>query len=173
MGALHVVLLFFCLWPAIAATHQEELAQKLQIVRGIYEDPAVAKARGVENAVLVTACNFGFLNHLFNFDCFMRRLKMKYLVFAMDKRAYDYLKANTTIHVVGTDNELTSSAQEFRSKHFNLITAKKKEIVHDIMTLGYDVLFSDTDVAILHDPIPYLVWKNVDYVHSLNAICQA
>jgi hypothetical protein len=33
------------------------------------------------------------------------------------------------------------------------------------------VLFTDTDVALIRDPFPYLLWKDVDYVHSLNVIC--
>ncbi len=153
-----------------------DLIKKLDQVKGVYEDPFKAKQMGVENTVLITACNYGFINHLYNFDCFMKRLKMKYLVFAMDKQAYEYLKVNTTINVYNMNNldgsEVTSLPQLFRSKQFNIITAKKKEAVHDVMLLGYDVLFSDTDVAVVRDPFPYMVWKNVDYVHSLNAMCQ-
>jgi hypothetical protein len=69
-------------------------------------------------------------------------------------------------------DEITTVAQEFRSKQFNIITARKKQAVLSIMKLGYDVLFSDTDVALVRDPLPYLFWQNVDYVHSLNAFCK-
>lgn len=99
----------------------------------------------------------------------------------MDKHAYDTLSkhSNLTVYymgandVAGESTDVTSAPQEFRSKHFNVITAKKKEVAHDIMALGYDVLFSDTDVAMVRDPLPYMIWKNVDYVHSINAICEA
>lgn len=57
-----------------ASSSNAELLKKLQEVAGIYKDASKAKAMGVEKAVLVTACNHGFLNHLFNFDCFVRRL---------------------------------------------------------------------------------------------------
>jgi hypothetical protein len=168
---------------------QSNLISALEQAKGIYNDANKARQAGVSNAVVVTACNYGFINHLYNFDCFMKRLDMKYVVFAMDQRAYYFLKNHTNLNVVDMqavqynppvtnhDEErqsvMTAVSQEFRSKHFNLITAKKKEIVHDIMLLGYDVLFSDTDVAIVRDPLPYMLWKNVDYVHSLNAICFA
>jgi hypothetical protein len=56
-------------------------------------------------------------------------------------------------------------------KEFNLITAKKKEAVHDVLKLGFDVMFADTDVAIVQDPFSFLVYNNIDYVHSLNSIC--
>jgi hypothetical protein len=158
--------------------NNHELIAKLEQVKGVYEDSSKSKQMGVENTVLITACNHGFLNHLYNFDCFMKRLKMKYLVFAMDKQAYDYLRTNTSINVYNMNQlgdsggEVTALPQLFRSKQFNIITAKKKEAVHDVMLLGYDVLFSDTDVALIRDPFPYMIWKNVDYVHSLNAMCQ-
>ena len=44
--------------------------------------------------------------------------------------------------------EVVESAQEFRSKHFNLIVKRKKYAVYEILKLGYNVLFSDTDVVI-------------------------
>eukprot|EP00605_Chrysophyceae_sp_TOSAG23-4_P000317 GSChrysophyteH1.ASY1.ANO1.362.1 assembled CDS len=68
--------------------------------------------------------------------------------------------------------QIGGESATFRSAQFNLITARKKEAVHDVLTLGYDVLFSDTDVALVRDPFPYLLWNDVDYVHSLNQICE-
>ena len=53
-----------------------------------------------------------------------------------------------------------------------IITTRKKEAVFQVLMLHYDVLFSDTDVAIVRNPFPYLLWENVDYVHSLNCICE-
>ena len=100
---------------------------------------------------------------------------MKFLVIAMDKLAYSYIIHNTTMrayHMVGgAVGEITTDPQKFRSKQFNLITARKKEAVHDILQLGYNVVFSDTDVAMIRDPLPYMLWENVDYVHSLNYWC--
>ena len=134
---------------------------------------------GLERTVLVTGCNYGFINHLQNFKCFADRLGLKFLVIALDERSYLYLAKHSDMNVYymssGSDKSsdaITSDSTTFRSKQFNLITARKKEAVHDILSLGYDVIFSDTDVAILKDPTPYLLWKNVDYVHSLNAPCE-
>lgn len=172
LNVLIVLVLYLSTYIAIA----DDLASKLQLVAGIYEDSSKATSMGVGKAVLVTGCNYGFLNHLHNFDCFMKRLGMKYIVMAMDTKVYDYLQQNTSIvayHLTGADSsDVTSLPQEFRSKNFNIITAKKKEAVHKILNLGYDVLFADTDVAILRDPLPYMIWENVDYVHSLNAFCK-
>jgi hypothetical protein len=153
---------------------EAELSKLLEQVAGIYRSPPPNAPKNLQKTVIVTACNYGFLNHLYNFDCFMRRLNYKYLVIAMDQKAYNYLKSNTSIvtHYMPSETEITTQPQEFRSKHFNIITSKKKEAVLNIMKLGYNVVFSDTDVAIIRDPMPYMVWDNVDYVHSLNAMCK-
>jgi hypothetical protein len=151
-----------------------ELLRLLVSVAGIYETRPTPSTYKLDKTVIVTACNYGFLNHLYNFDCFMKRLKMKYLVIAMDLKAYEFLKTNTSIvsYYMSTHDEITTLPQEFRSKQFNLITTRKKEAVLSIMKLGYDVLFSDTDVAVVRDPLPYMIWDNIDYVHSLNAFCK-
>jgi len=118
--------------------------------------------RTLRKTVLVTGCNHGFINHLHNFKCFADKLGMKFIVIAMDKLAYNYITHNTTMvayqMVGGAVGEITSHPQKFRSQQFNLITARKKEAVHDILSLGYHVLFSDTDVAMIRDPLQYMLW---------------
>ena len=160
----------------IATTAVTNLHSILQKASGVYTN--VNRQSGFEHTVLVTGCNYGFLNHLYNFKCFADRLGLKFLVVAMDPKAYQHLTNQTNMFVyympIGSDNtseSVTSDSVTFRSKQFNLITQRKKEVVHDILALGYDVLFTDTDVAIIEDPIKIISLKNVDYVHSLNAVC--
>ena len=107
---------------------------------------------------------------------FADRLGIKFMVIAMDEQAHEYISKNTTMMSYlmskGKGGQLTTGeSTEFRSAQFNIITAKKKEAVHDILLLGYNVIFSDTDVAIVRDPVPRMIWDGVDYVHSLNAVC--
>jgi hypothetical protein len=59
----------------------------------------------------------------------------------------------------------------FRSPQFHVMSMLKIEGALKILKLGYDVLFIDPDIAVLHDPIRYLLWRNVDYVHSVNLLC--
>ena len=40
-----------------------------------------------------------------------------------------------------------------------------------VLKLGYDVFFIDPDVALIRDPLKYMLFKNVDYVHSVNLRC--
>lgn len=153
--------------------NKEMLLSLLQKVAGVYND--VNKQKGLENIVLITACNHGFINHLQNFKCFADRLDMKFLVFAMDNATHNYLTEQTSMlsYYIGNSDVdgITNESTSFRSNKFNLITAKKKEAVYNILLLGYDVIFSDTDVAIVRDPFQYMLWDNVDYVHSINTFC--
>ncbi len=54
------------------------------------------------------------------------------------------------------------------SDNFNLIGCRKLEAVGGALQLGYDVVFSDMDIALIHDPIKHLFFEGVDYVHSQN-----
>ena len=154
--------------------HIVDLISKLELVKGVYKDPNKS-VKHLHKTVMITSCNYGFLNHLMNFKCYADNLGFKFIVIAMDEFLHNYLTNHTDMVSYfmggGVVGEVTAEAVDFRSKQFNLITAKKKECVHEVLMLGYDVLFTDTDVALFVDPIPYLLWKNVDYVHSLNAVC--
>ena len=155
----------------------ESIGSILSRVAGVYRfkpGENVRYMRALEKTVVVTGCNRGYLNHLLNFKCFADRLGMKFVVFSFDQKTHDFIRHNTTMESIHVQNTgVTESSVGFRSKQFNLISARKMEAVHDVLKLGYDVLFSDTDVAILRDPFPYLLWKNVDYVHSLNVFCKS
>ncbi len=158
----------------IKITLTNHLQSLLEKSAGVYIDKS--KSKELEKTVLITACNHGYLNHLHNFKCFADRLGFKFLVFSMESQVHDYITNKTSMISYlmsgGKFGEASGSSAGFRDKHFNMITAKKIEAVHDILTLGYDVIFSDLDVAILQDPIPFLIIRDIDYVHSVNAVCE-
>ena len=52
-----------------------------------------------------------------------------------------------------------------------MIGCRKMEAVGAALKLGYHVIFSDVDIAILRDPINYLFHSGIDYVHSTNKGC--
>lgn len=169
------VCLYLTVCNSLSANSKVELLKQLEKVAGVYKNESRSNGLKLEKTVLITGCNHGFINHLLNFKCFADRLGFKFLVIAMDERAHQYITANTTMDSYlmtgGAVGEVTGHSTEFRSRQFNLITARKKEAVHDILKLGYDVVFSDTDVAMVRDPLPYMLRTNVDYVHSLNYMC--
>ena len=172
---MKVIWLCFCLCISLyVKVHASDLLTLLQKTAGVYVDSTKSIGE-LKQTVLVTGCNHGFINQLLNFKCFADRLGMKFLVIAMDRKAHEFISKNTTmtsyLMTGGAVDEVTGVAQTFRSTGFNLITARKKEAVHNILKLGFHVIFSDTDVAMIQDAVPYMMWQNVDYVHSLNYMC--
>lgn len=127
--------------------------------------------------VLVTVANYGYLNHLQNFLCFTERLGMEPLIVSMDEKLHNYITSRTSFvsylfDTTGkTSVHIDSGAAGWRSQQFILISNLKIVAALEVMKLGYNVLFADPDVVILRNPMHHLLWKNVDYVHSMNAPC--
>lgn len=151
----------------------EVLLNTLRKAAGVYSDPLYNPS--LNRTVIITGVNYGYLNFLYNFKCFTDRLKLKVLVFSMDSKIHAHIESEsnsslTSFYLTGnqTVNEATAI---FRSSQFNIITNRKTEAVIAVMSLGYDVIFMDVDIALLRDPLPYLLWNNVDYAFSHNKIC--
>ena len=102
----------------------------------------------------------------------MDRLGIKFLVIALDKKTDEYMKQMnvTSIFYSGID-KVEEQYAEFRTKQFNIITNRKMDAVLRILELGYDVVFSDVDVVVIRDPMPFFSLSEVDYMHSHNLIC--
>eukprot|EP01031_Cornospumella_fuschlensis_P033364 gene33364-40360_t len=173
---LFTLLFTIVAWKGLAA-EVADLATVLQRAAGVYKMPPTGKAihPDMEKTVIVTASNRGYLNHLMNLKCFMDRLNFKFITIAMDEEAHNYLvKRNDTIvfpKFDGIFGRTAAGAANFRSKEFNIISFRKVEIVLEIMQRGYNVLFIDNDVALVADPFPYMLWRNIDYVFSVNIFC--
>lgn len=158
---------------------KEQLIDKVKRAAGVFEDnPELVQKYGLDKVVLVTAANHGFLNHFMNFYCFAKKLRMKVLVVSLDEQIDEYLHTHNQSSIISYHMEGQSGQEKigpasasFRSRQFVLMTARKKAVVLEILKLGYDVVFSDIDVPIVSDPFPYLLWKGIDYVHTLNDPC--
>ena len=145
------------------------------------EDAAAKVARN--GTVIVTAANFGYLNHVQNFKCFMDRLGLNFLLVALDERAFEGAQRlgvvsvslttagrNASRRVRGTDAQRTQqirsspqsalvveeAAADYHTHGFHVITVRKIEAVVRVLQLGFDVLFIDSDVVLLRDPFPLL-----------------
>lgn len=75
------------------------------------------------------------------------------------------------VYTVLWNGLVTEEFSAFRSKQFNTISVQKLEIVYELIMLGHNVLFSDVDVLFLRDPIPVMVFDNVDYSFGYNKKC--
>ena len=181
---------------------QQSLDTLLHITSGVFRNGSTTQQQ-LRRTVLVTAANHGYLNHLRNFKCFLDRLQMKALVFALDARAHDSISRSMNDsfssflllppstapaqRVHGTDAEETQqirgskqaallieeSSASYRTHQFHIITTRKLEAVLLVLQQGYDVLFVDVDVVLLRDPFPQLLFRNFDYASSINRRCPA
>ena len=66
---------------------------------------------------------------------------------------------------------MNTTVSGFGTSNFNTIGCRKMEIVLGALKLGYDVIFSDIDIVMMQDPLPYVFIKGMDYVHSQNNLC--
>lgn len=155
------------------AARSDALLQKLKTSAGVYNDHLYNPL--LKKTVLITGCNHGYVQFLANFECFMNRLNLKVLVMAMDAKTHAHIESNQNSSLksflwVGRD-DVAERAASFRSPQFNIITHSKTTYTRTILSLGYDVLFIDLDIIVLRDPVPYLLWRNVDYVFTHNMRC--
>lgn len=149
------------------------LRDTLKISAGVYHLPAHTPQ--LRKTVLITGCNRGYIPFLHNFKCFVDRLNLKLLVISMDEKTHWHVqnKLNDTLksYLWTGEHAVHETFASFRSPQFNVITHAKTSYTHAILSLGYDVIFIDLDVALVRDPVPYLFWKGVDYVFTHNSIC--
>lgn len=110
-----------------------------------------------------------------NLACFTGLHKLKLLFIGLDTHAFENVPADLPhvkrlLYTEGT-SELAGGVSRFRKGQFNDISFRKLKTVLLLMKHGYDVLFFDSDIALLEDPVPLMALKQYDYVHQLNTFC--
>lgn len=103
----------------------------------------------------------------------------KYLTVALELHSHYYLNTHGFLSyyldhnssAAFVEDDVGESAAGFGSNLFKTVTYRKIRAVYELLELGYDVVFTDTDIAYLNDPMPYLLFQNVDLVHSYNGMC--
>jgi len=157
-----------------------ELQSTASQAAGVFRSIAARRARPeLRNAIVVTAANIAYSHHIENFCCWMSRLGFRALLFSLDPEMHKYALAMTTKDRTVDEPLLYSylwgtnikKVAEWRTPAFHAITTAKLEVVLSLLRWQYDVLFVDADVALIRDPFPYLMWKNVDMAYSVNQIC--
>eukprot|EP01036_Dinobryon_divergens_P034591 gene34591-44720_t len=77
----------------------------------------------LKNTLFISGINYSYRDFFHNFRCFTDRLGIRFLPISLDEHIYTYLTTNNIEAVAGA------------------------------LKLGYDVVFSDVDIALLKDPI--------------------
>lgn len=179
MKQTHASLLLFCVLVQIYGVSSSNLLSTIEKAAGVFQPGYKPKQDmpDLPKTVLMTVANYGYLNHLQNFICFAERLHMQPLIISMETKTHAFITNNTALisHLFDPSPYSSVSINEghapYLSKQFVLITNLKIAIQIEVLKLGYHVLFVDTDVPIIRNPMKYLYWKNVDYVHTINSPC--
>lgn len=141
---------------------------------GYYKDST--KNPSLNKTILIAGVNNGYKDFFHNFKCYTDRLGLKFFPLSLDEGIYTYLTSNkiATTYLMSDipgRGKVASEPSRFGGKNFNLIGCRKMEAVHAALKLGYDVIFSDVDIALLADPVEYLFFPGIDYTHSSNNGC--
>eukprot|EP01038_Epipyxis_sp_PR26KG_P009863 gene9863-13270_t len=141
---------------------------------GYYKDPT--KNPSLSKTIMMSGINYSYRDFYHNFKCYTDRLGIKFLPVALDEPVYTYVtnqqkSPSFLMPDIPGRERVKTEAQKFGGKNFNLIGCRKLEAVGGALKLGYDVVFSDVDIALLRDPINYLFFEEIDYVHSENNGC--
>lgn len=125
----------------------------------------VRAAADGEGRVIVAMANYGYLDFFFSWLCHVRRLGLAPHVvgIALDPAARDVMQArgvrvyydgSAAYHTGGADLREDAAARTHGTREFASIAHRKTYYVRQALAAGADVLFSDTDVALLRQPWP-------------------
>ena len=90
-----------------------------------------------------------------------------FLPIAMDRKIYRFIKRSGAFYCNVHDSRASEhNGERLGTSNFNTVGCRKMEIVLGALKLGYDVIFSDIDIVMMQDPLPYVFIKGMDYVHS-------
>jgi len=81
--------------PSSTLSKNADFQNACKEMAGYYKDPT--KNPALNKVIVMAGLNFGYLDFLYNFKCFMDRLGIKFLPIALDNQIYNYFKA-TKVH---------------------------------------------------------------------------
>ena len=126
----------------------DPLAVRLHRHAGLYLDKK--KAPELKDVLLLTASNSGYVEMLFNWECFARRLGLDWMVIAMDNE----LQLRLGDRSFSSTGQEWEKAEDFFSRvGFKVIACNKIRSVLDVLKHSkLDIVFSDADNVFKSDP---------------------
>lgn len=155
--------------PVTALSEDEEPTFGMPLtIRSVTEKVAI------NNTVIVTALNHGYREMMMNWVCNMRRLQItNFVVAALDENLYKYAFLRGL--PVYFEDSLTSSGglalndAAYGTDDFKQLTKMKSRVVLKFLNLGYDTLWTDTDIVWFSNPLGHLRSLSVDLAIQSNA----
>lgn len=136
--------------------------------------PELVKHISQNKSIVLTALSFGHREMMMNWICNMRLLGISnYLVAAFDVKLYlfalshgvpCYLESSIT-----NESQISSQNAIYGTDEFRVLTKMKSVSVYRLIQLGYNVLWSDSDVIFFRNPLKYVSSFNSDIIIQSNA----
>ncbi len=122
-------------------------------------------ARGARNnVVLVMMVNRGYKDLFNNWirSCDINGIEVRFwsILFAVDEEAAANGEGQgfrTYLDAISYGDQPCDAVKVFGDRDFRRLMFQKTAIVHDVLSLGYDVLLQDVDMIWRKDPLPYLL----------------
>ena len=123
---------------------------------------------GWDNLLFIGIVNYGFIDMAYNWICFMQRQGLtNYLLGAVDAEVVHeltelgYGQHVISLHALFNDTALEACGGDnrthnFRSECFNRQTKAKTKLVITALFAHYNVILSDMDISIIHNPLLYM-----------------
>lgn len=136
---------------------QEKLSRQT-LIRPMLDNLSHTTER-VNKTVVLMLVNSGQIHLLLNFACRCEFRKIPWksflFVYALDTQAHKLLLALGIASFLIPNVELTKGARTFGDGTFAKAVFWKNAIVHDVLAMGYNILFQDVDLVWRNDPRPY------------------
>ena len=117
------------------------------------------RRRTISNSlILVTLTNEGYLHYTRNLLTSLEKVGLggQMLVFCIDNASCLALRSEGFLAYRVNYNNAASDFQEYHQGEFRAVVATKFCVIHELLKLGFDVLFSDGDIVFLDNPVPQM-----------------
>lgn len=136
---------------------------------------SVVESVAVNGMVVVTALNYGYRQAMMNWVCNMRQLNItNFMVAAYDPKLYEFAYVRGIATYWENEAPLAHNTSfgdpAYGPNAYRRLTKLKSRVVLGILKMGYDALWTDTDIIWLRNPIPNMKMHGVDLVIQTNAL---
>ena len=106
---------------------------------------------------LLSYVNGGYLDFALNWLKYIRKLDMQSMVimYCLDDESFEHMSEEKDIESVRwiSPNFHIETTSEFHQKGWDALMWNKMEATHQLLTQGYNVLYADTDINFLKNPL--------------------
>ena len=161
----------------------EPTLQPSQMKLGITGVPHVSSSLievlAINKTVIMTAATYAYRDIVMSFACNLKKLGItNFVVAALDKSLYKYLYVRgLPVYYADIAKTLTEKEKHLRkaiengecsfgSTCFRTLTKLKSRSLLLVLKMGYNVIWSDTDIVWFKNPVPYLLDLTKQYSNS-------